>query len=438
MNMYDIIYSKREGNALTKEEIEYFVTGYTEGSIPDYQASALLMAIFFQKMDKEETFWLTDAMMRSGEVVDLSSIPGVKVDKHSTGGVGDKTTLIVAPLAAACGVPIAKMSGRGLGFTGGTVDKMESIPGFRTALEPEEFLNQVKQIGMAVVGQTAHIAAADKKIYALRDVTATVDNISLITASIMSKKLASGSDAIVLDVKCGQGAFMEDLESAAELGGLMVELGTKAGRKTIAAVTDMNQPLGRAVGNSLEVIEAIETLKGRGPVDITELSLKLAGLMVYAGERAKDAREGEAMAKQALESGAGLEKLKAFIKAQGGNEAVTEDYLLFPQPTASQEIYAEQDGYVSEIEARRIGLASQHTGAGRATKEDPIDLSAGVLLNKKTGDAVKKGELLATFYGTDSQRVKRGAQEGANAFVISAEKPQLPPLIKRIIETSAE
>lgn len=433
MTMYDVIYKKREGGTLTKEEIEYFVAGYTEGTIPDYQASALLMAIFFKGLGKDETFWLTDAMRRSGESVDLSSIPGVKVDKHSTGGVGDKTTLIVAPLAAACGVPVAKMSGRGLGFTGGTVDKMESIPGFRTALAPEEFLAQVSRIGLAVVGQTAHIAAADKKIYALRDVTATVDQISLITSSIMSKKLASGSDAIVLDVKCGKGAFMENIEDAVRLGELMVELGTKAGRKTIAAVTDMNQPLGMAVGNSLEVMEAIETLSGRGPKDITELSLKLAGLMIYAGERAASAGDGERQAKQALLSGSGLIKLKEFIAAQGGDPGVTEDFSLFPQAEFTKEITAPHGGFVCGVEARRIGLASQHTGAGREKKEDAVDLAAGIVLKKKVGDFVRQGETLAVCYGNSKSKLESGASEAAKAFLIADEQPELPPLIKKII-----
>lgn len=433
MNMYDVIYKKREGGVLSKEEIEFFVTGYTVGDIPDYQASALLMAVYFRGMDKQETFLLTDAMMRSGEVVDLSSIPGIKVDKHSTGGVGDKTTLVVAPLAAACGVPIAKMSGRGLGFTGGTVDKMESIPGFRTALEPEEFLNQVKRIGIAVVGQTAHIAAADKKIYALRDVTATVENLSLITSSIMSKKLASGSDAVVLDVKCGEGAFMEDMDSACELGEWMVEIGKKAGKKTMAAVTDMNQPLGNAVGNSLEVMEAIHTLKGRGPRDISELSLKLAGLMIFAGGKAETPEAGESAAARALESGAGLEKLREFIAAQGGNPGVIEDDSLFPQAAFREDIYAAEEGYVCEIQARSIGLASQHTGAGREKKEDSIDLSAGILLHKKVGDSVQKGDVLASFFGNDRERVKKGAEEGRRAFTLSTEKTEAGPLVKKII-----
>ena len=297
-NMNDIIYKKREGGKLSKDEIEYFIKGYVAGDIPDYQASALLMAIFFRGLDREETFQLTNAMRYSGDTIDLSSIKGVKVDKHSTGGVGDKTTLIVAPLASACGVPIAKMSGRGLGFTGGTVDKMESIPGFRTSLEPEEFLNQVNTIGMAVIGQTAHITPADKKLYALRDVTATVDNFGLIASSIMSKKLAAGSDAIVLDVKVGDGAFMENLEDAVTLADLMVDIGRNAGRRTVAAITEMGQPLGCAVGNALEVIEAIETLKGHGPEDITVLAEKLAGIMIYLGGKAETPEQGHDMAEE--------------------------------------------------------------------------------------------------------------------------------------------
>ena len=434
MNMYDIIYKKREGGALDQEEIEFFIEGYTNGTIPDYQAAALLMAIFLKTMNKGETYALTKAMKNSGDVVDLSGIKGVKVDKHSTGGVGDKTTLIVGPLAAACGVPIAKMSGRGLGFTGGTVDKMESIPGFKTTVEAEDFISLVNRVGLSVIGQTAHIAPADKKLYALRDVTATVDNLSLITSSIMSKKLASGSDAIVLDVKCGKGAFMESFEDACELGELMVEIGKADGKKTIAIVTDMNQPLGLAVGNSLEVIEAIETLKGRGPDDITELSLTLASYMIYVGEKAESPEEGYRMAKEALESGAGLKKLTEFIEGQGGDTYVVQDHRLFPRPTCLAEIHSEMDGFVGEIDARSIGLASQHSGAGRATKEDKIDLSAGIMLYKKVGDAVNKGDLLATIFGSDQLRVDQGAKEAAGAFSIQDSEPEKIQLIKKIIE----
>lgn len=433
INMVDIILKKRDGGKLTKEEIGYFIKGYVAEEIPDYQASALLMAIYFKGMDKEETFELANAMRYSGDTIDLSAIAGIKVDKHSTGGVGDKTTFIVAPIAAACGVPIAKMSGRGLGFTGGTVDKMESIPGFKTALEPEEFIGQVNDIGISVIGQTAHITPADKKIYALRDVTGTVENYSLIASSIMSKKLAAGSDAIVLDVKCGNGAFMENAEKAKELGKIMCEIGNAAGRKTVAAITDMSQPLGKAVGNSLEVVEAIETLKGNGPKDITELSIQLAGLMVYLGGRAKNMAEGVIMAEQALSSGAALKKLRLFIERQGGNPNVINDYSLFPKASFKTQLTATESGYVSEIVAKCVGMASQHTGAGRATKEDDIDLSAGIVVEKKVGDRVSKGDILATFYGNNKEKLVAAEKEAIKAFVISSERVEKPKLVKEIM-----
>ena len=433
MNMNDIIYKKREGEKLTKEEIEYFIEGYVKGEIPDYQASALLMAIFFKKMDKEETFLLTNAMRFSGDTIDLSSIRGKKVDKHSTGGVGDKTTLVVTPIAAACGVPIAKMSGRGLGFTGGTVDKMESIPGFRTSLEPDEFLNQVNDIGISVIGQTAHITPADKMLYALRDVTATVDNFSLIASSIMSKKLAAGSDAIVLDVKCGNGAFMENFHDAVTLGNLMCEIGNSAGKKTVAVITDMSQPLGKAVGNSLEVIEAIETLKGHGPDDITQLSLNLAGIMVYVGGKASTVEEGIKLAEEALKSGRALKKLENFIKRQNGDERVIYDYTLFPKYSCTKELLAKEKGFVAGINARTIGLASQHTGAGRATKEDSIDLAAGIVLNKKVGDKVVEGDVLATIYGNDEVKLENAVEQAKEAFIIKEGRPEKSILIKEIL-----
>lgn len=432
-NMNDIIYKKREGGRLSEEEINFFIDGYVAGDIPDYQAAALLMAIFFRGLDKEETFRLTNAMRYSGDTIDLSAINGIKVDKHSTGGVGDKTTLIVAPLAAACGIPVAKMSGRGLGFTGGTVDKMEAIPGFRTSLESDEFINQVNDIGIAVIGQTAHITPADKKLYALRDVTSTVDNFGLISSSIMSKKLAAGSDAIVLDVKVGDGAFMENIEDAQTLAELMVDIGKSAGRRTVAAITEMGQPLGKAVGNSLEVIEAIETLKGRGPEDITELALRLSGIMVYLGGKAASSEEGMEMTAEALRSGAGLAKLEAFIKAQGGNPDVIRDYSIFPQASVARTLIADKSGYVSGIAARTIGLASQHTGAGRATKEDSIDLAAGILLRKKIGDSVEQGDVLAEFYGNDEAKVEAAAAAASEAFKISPDSVQRPVLIKKII-----
>ena len=433
LNMTDLILKKRDGGKLTQAEIKYFVKGVSDGSIPDYQAAALLMAIYFQKMDKEETFELASAMRYSGDVIDLSGIRGIKVDKHSTGGVGDKTTLIVAPLAAACGVPIAKMSGRGLGFTGGTVDKMEAIPGFRTAMEPDEFIQQVNDIGIAVVGQTAHLTPADKKLYALRDVTGTVENLSLISSSIMSKKLASGSDAIVLDVKCGHGAFMESEEAAAELGNTMCEIGTAAGKRTVAVITDMNQPLGCAVGNSLEVIEAIEVLKGKGPADITELSLKLAGIMIYLGGRAKTVGEGEIMAQQALQGHGGLEKLRNFISKQGGDARVIDDYTLFPAASVQRDFVATGYGYVQAIDARAIGMASQRTGAGREKKEDSIDFAAGIYLHKKVGDKIAKGDIIATVYGNNKKKVEAAVKEVAAAYTLGQEKVEAPKLVKQVL-----
>lgn len=433
MRINDIIIKKRDGGVLTRAEIEFFVNGYTAGEIPDYQASALLMAIYFQGMNKEETYQLTAAMRDSGDVADLTAIKGIKVDKHSTGGVGDKTTLIVAPLAAACGVPVAKMSGRGLGFTGGTVDKMESIPGFKTSLEEQEFFRLVNENGLSVIGQTGHIAPADKKIYALRDVTGTIENLSLITASIMSKKLASGSDAIVLDVKCGDGAFMETADKAEQLGSMMTEIGNADGKKTIAVITDMEQPLGKAVGNSLEVIEAIETLKGNGPEDITELSLELAGMMIYAGGKADTPEQGRALAKEALNDGAGLEKMKHFIKGQGGDAGVIDDYSLFGSAAYEEPVFAEKSGYICRLHAKQVGLASQHAGAGRASKEDEIDMTAGIYLEKKTGDAVKAGDKLATVYGNDKEKVRAATAELAKAYVIGDDRPERHDLIHKVI-----
>lgn len=434
MDMIEIIEKKKKGLVLSEEEIRFFVEGYTKDIIPDYQMSALLMAIFFQGMNGEETSLLTKAMQYSGDVIDLSLIQGIKVDKHSTGGVGDKTTLIVGPLAAACGVPIAKMSGRGLGFTGGTVDKMESIPGFRTTLKENEFIDLVNKIGLSIIGQTAHVAPADKKIYALRDVTATVNQPSLIASSIMSKKLASGSDAIVLDVKCGDGAFMKNMGDAVDLGQLLVAIGKSAGKQTIVAITDMNQPLGMEVGNSNEVIEAIETLKGKGPEDITELSLSLAGMMIFAGGKASSSEEGKIMAKEVLANGKALEKMKEFIEGQGGDPRVIEDYSLFPTPTHFKEVRGPaRDGFVIEISAEQIGLASQHSGAGRATKNEEIDLSAGISLKKKVRDPYKAGEVVAVVFGQDIEKVERGALEAEKAFTIGKSQTEPYELIKKII-----
>lgn len=434
MDMYDVISTKRDGGKLTKEQIDFFVEASVTGQAADYQISAMLMAMFINGLDKEETIELTRAMRDSGETLDLSGIDGIKVDKHSTGGVGDKTTLIAAPLAAACGVPVAKMSGRGLGFTGGTIDKLQSIPGFNVALSTEEFIKQVNLKGLSVIGQTAHVAAADKIFYALRDVTATVDNISLITSSIMSKKLALGCDAILLDVKCGKAAFMKTEEKAAELGRMMTEIGNSFGRKTVAMISSMDQPLGNAVGNSLEVIEAIQTLKGKGPEDITELSVALAGIMVYLSGLAINKDDGIKKAETALKDGLGLEKLKEMITAQGGNSDVCDDYSLLPGASVVREVVCETDGYVNNIDGLMIGNASMHAGAGRQTAEDEIDPGAGIVLEKKEGDHIGKGAVLCRVYSNSEEKAQIAAKEAAKAFIISDDKCSREPLIRSIIE----
>lgn len=433
VSMYDIIEKKRDGGQLSGEEIQYFINGYTAGVIPDYQVSALLMAIYFQGMTTEETYQLTDAMKNSGDIVDLSMVKGIKVDKHSTGGVGDKTSLIATPLACACGVSVAKMSGRGLGFTGGTIDKLEAIPGVTTQLSPETFRKLINENGMAITGQTAQVAKADKLLYALRDVTATVDNLSLVTASVMSKKLASGSDAIVLDVKCGDGAFMQTLSEAKEMARLMVDMGNQAGKKTIAFITSMEQPLGNAIGNALEVQEAIEVLQGKGPADITELSVKIAGAMIYAANLAKDIEEGETMAKIALDEKKGLAKLQQMITAQGGIGLVTEDLSLLPAADYERDVVAEETGFVSQIHTRQMGMASVHTGAGRMTKEETPDPGAGILLQKKIGDAVSKGECLAKVFGNNPKTLENAALECQKAYVIKSEKSNPAPLILDVV-----
>lgn len=432
--MVELIQKKKEGLALSSEEWQFFVHGVTEDQIPDYQTSAMLMAIYFQGLDRNETYALTKAMLESGDVIDLSALPGIKVDKHSTGGVGDKTSLIVGPIAAACGITVAKMSGRGLGFTGGTVDKLESIPGFQIQLSEQAFIDAVRLSGMAIIGQTGDIAPADKKLYALRDVTATVDNVSLIAASIMSKKLASGSDAIVLDVKCGSGAFMKTDKQAAELAAMMVDIGKDAGKTTIALVTDMDQPLGCAVGNTLEVIEACETLRGRGPEDLKELCLTLASYMIFAGGRAEDPTAGYEMAQHALASGEAYQKMKAFVLAQGGNPHVLEDYTGFKKARYSAICTSKMSGYVSSIEADRIGLASLHLGAGRRTKEDTIDISAGLLLKKKVGDLIGEGETLAVLYADDPGKLEQGLREAENAYIISEQEPQRRALVHAVLQ----
>ena len=434
MNTVELITKKRDGMPLTAEEIEYLVKGYTAGDIPDYQMSAFLMAVYFNGMDKAETVALTQIMRDSGDVVDLTAIEGIKVDKHSTGGVGDKTTLIVGPIAAACGVPIAKMSGRGLGFTGGTIDKLEAIPGYRTSISEEEFMKQVNEKGISVIGQTGHIAPADKKIYALRDVTGTVENLSLITSSIMSKKLAAGSDAILLDVKCGSGAFMKTQEDAEKLAKLMVEIGNADGKKTMAVITDMQQPLGNAVGNALEVAEAVDVLKNKGPEDITELCIALAGMMIYLGNKADSPDAGMQKAQCALEDGRALAKFRDLVEGQGGDPAIIDDHTLMPQAECCLELKAWDNGFITELDAMKIGLASQHTGAGRQRKEDAIDMSAGIVLCKKRGDVVTKGEVICRVYGNDIKKLEKALEEVTDSVKIDKIEPNKAMLIKKIIK----
>lgn len=433
MRMYDIIMKKRNGGELTPEEIRFFVEGYTKGTIPDYQASALMMAIYFQGMTDTETCELTMAMACSGDILDLSAIRGIKVDKHSTGGVGDKTSLALAPMAAACGIPVAKMSGRGLGHTGGTIDKLESFPGFTTALTTEQFIANVNNIGIAIMGQTADLAPADKKLYALRDVTATVDNMSLIASSIMSKKLAAGADAIVLDVKTGSGAFMKKEEDARALAEEMVRIGTNAGRKTIAVISDMDQPLGFAVGNALEVKEAIDTLKGHGPADFLELCLTLGSQMLTAGGRADDQKTARAMLEQAIADGSALRKLAEFVEAQGGDGSVVYQPEHLPQASLQKEVLSPSDGYVSRIVCDEVGICSLLLGGGRETKESSIDLSVGLVLCRKVGDEVKAGEPLAVIHANDEAKAAEAERRFLAACLITAEPPARTPFIKDII-----
>ena len=398
MRMVDIIEKKRDGQELTTAEINFFIEGYTKGEIPDYQASALAMAIYFQDMNDRECADLTRAMVESGDTIDLSAIDGVKVDKHSTGGVGDTTTLVLAPLVASLGVPVAKMSGRGLGHTGGTIDKLESIAGFHVELTREQFIDLVNRDKVAVIGQSGNLTPADKKLYALRDVTGTVNSIPLIASSIMSKKIAAGADAIVLDVKTGDGAFMKTQEDAEELAHAMVRIGNHVGRKTIAIISDMSQPLGFAIGNALEVKEAIETLQGKGPKDLTELVLTLGSQMVILAGKAKTSEEAKEMLLDAIHSGKALAKFKEFLANQGGDASIVDDLTKLPQAKYKIELPAKQSGYISRMVADEIGVASMILGAGRATKEDVIDLAVGLVLHKKVGDKVEEGESILTIY----------------------------------------
>ena len=431
MRMYDIIAKKRDGGTLNREELSFAVNGYVAGDVPDYQMSALLMAIYLRGMTDEETAVLTDVMARSGDMVDLSAIAGIKADKHSTGGVGDKTTLVIAPIVAACGVKIAKMSGRGLGHTGGTIDKMESVPGTRTALTQEEFFAQVNKIGLSVIGQSEGIAVADKKMYALRDVTATVSCIPLIASSIMSKKLASGSDAILLDVTTGTGAFMKTVDQSIELAKLMVSIGTHHGRHVAAMITDMDTPLGHNIGNSLEVMESMDVLKGKGPADLTEVCLQLATNMLVLADKGTPA-ECRAMAEAVIADGSAFEKCKQMFAAQGGDTRVLDDYSLFAKPAASYELLAEQDGYIIQNDAEKIGSASVLLGAGRQKKGDPLDFAAGIVLHKKRGAYVHKGESLATFYGAPD-KFAAAAEEYRSGLVYGDTQPEEAPLVYALV-----
>lgn len=433
MRMYDLILKKKQGGELSTDEIRYMIEGFTEGSIPDYQMSAMTMAICFRGMTPRETVDLTLAMRDSGDVLDLSGIKGVKVDKHSTGGVGDKTSLALTPIIAALGVPVAKMSGRGLGHTGGTIDKLECFDGFTTALSEEQFAGNVNTIGIAIAGQTANLAPADKKLYALRDVTATVDQMSLIASSIMSKKLASGSDAIVLDVKTGNGAFMKKLEDSRALAKEMVSIGTMAGKKTVAVITDMDQPLGRAVGNSLEVREAIDTLRGEGPADFKEVVFALGSQMLMLAGRAADEKEARALMEGVIEDGSALDKFAKFVRAQGGDAAPVYDTSLLPVAGKTLEVTAKESGYVHRILAEDIGIACMTLGGGRETKESAIDLSVGIILEKKNGDAVSDGEVLATIYGNDDAKMQAAYEKIAHAYEIAKEPAAFVPVVREYI-----
>lgn len=432
MRMVDIIVKKRMGESLTKEEIDFFVKGFTNGQIPDYQASSLAMAIVFQGMNKKEIGQLTDAMLHSGDTIDLSQIKGIKVDKHSTGGVGDKTSLVLGPLVSACGAKLAKMSGRGLGHTGGTLDKLESIPGVSINISKEDFIKQVNDIGIAIVGQTGSLVPADKKLYALRDVTGTVESIPLISSSIMSKKLASGSDTILLDVKFGSGAFMKTLEQARELAHTMVDIGDELKRDTRAIITDMNEPLGLAIGNNLEVIEAINTLNGHGPSDLVELCTKAGAIMLMQAKVVSTMEEGEKLIASKIESKEGLAKLAQLVKAQGGDESYIYHPEKFERAKYIVDVVSSNEGYIKEINALEIGEAAMKLGAGRATKEDVIDPTSGIVLNKKVGSFVKKNDVLCTIY-TNKEDYLSLLEEVKNSFKFSDEKVKVNPIIYEVI-----
>lgn len=432
MRMYDIIEKKRNGRELTDEEIKFFIKGYTDGSIPDYQASAFCMAVYFKGMTENETVLLTEAMANSGDTVDLSMFGTLSADKHSTGGVGDKTSLIVAPIVASLGAKITKMSGRGLGHTGGTVDKLESIPGYKTTLSGDEFISQVKKVGMAIIGQSGNLTPADKKLYALRDVTATVDSIPLIVSSIMSKKIAAGSHNIVLDVKCGSGAFMKALEDAEILANEMVKIGKGCGRNTAALITDMDRPLGSAVGNSLEVIEAVQVLKGELNNDLKEVCVSLASELISLVLSVSHC-EALTMVNNALNSGKAFEKMKEWISAQGGDVSFIENTDKFPKAEYVYDVLADSDGYISSMDTEKIGLASVILGAGRENKEALIDFSAGIMLYKKTGDKIFKGEKLATLFTNNKISLEDAEKMYRSALFVSSVNPERKPLIYKVI-----
>jgi pyrimidine-nucleoside phosphorylase/thymidine phosphorylase len=433
MRTVDLIQRKRDGAELSPGEIEFLVEGYTSGDIPDYQMSAFLMAVYFSGMSDREVSRLTECMLRSGETVDLSQIPGVKVDKHSTGGVGDKTSLIVAPLAAAAGVVVPMMSGRALGHTGGTLDKLESIPGFRTDLSAEEFRKQLAELGLCFIGQTEQLAPADRKLYALRDVTATVESIPLISSSILSKKLAEGVDALVLDIKVGNGAFMKKQVDARRLAQTMVGIARRMDKKAQALITDMSQPLGYAVGNALEVMEASQTLQNAGPTDLTKLCIELAARMIFLGKRAATLDEARRAAEQRLVDGSGYRKLKQVVAAQGGNPQALDRFELLPNATGMREIASPRGGYVSIIDARDIGVASNMIGAGRDRKDDAIDPAVGIILEVKAGEKVEAGSVLCRLYYTKEDRVEEAAGMVEDAFRISAQKPEERELILEVV-----
>jgi len=431
--MYDIILKKRANLPLTDEEIRFVIDGYVKGEIPDYQVSALLMTIVFNGMNARELGTLTLAMAQSGNMVDLSNIDGITVDKHSTGGVGDKTTLIIAPLVAACGGKVAKMSGRGLGHTGGTIDKMESIPNLKVSLEKDAFINQVNQIGLAVIGQSEGLAPADKKLYALRDVTGTVDSIPLIASSVMSKKLASGAQAILLDVKVGSGAFMKNIEDARELAKAMVDIGKENGRSVKAILTDMDRPLGHAIGNALEIREVIDTLKGHGPEDLTHECIIMAAHMLVLSHMC-DYETALNRVQQALDSGVALERLRLMVDAQGGDSRVIDDESILTIGQFTYDVIAPQDGYIIHMNTEQCGIASVMLGAGRTVKDGPIDYSAGILMHKKTGDSVTVGECIATLYASDESLLSNAAKTYLEAITFGETAPIMADTILDIVE----